>query len=872
MHGTLFSRCQPAGSLRRECFTQRVTESRPASCRCGGFSRQGHWKDAGPCYTGGSLAGKRPQWSYRGSIMADSVIRSVRLALVLAAAPGLLFAQEGLDEGTELEEIVVTAQKREESLRDVPLSVNALSGDRLVEAGIVRLDELKAYVPNLQMTETGIANNIYIRGIGSGLNQGFEQSVSIYADGIYRGRGTQSRLPFFDLERAEVLRGPQPVLFGKNAVAGAVNLVSNRPGAEPEGLLRLMNDFGTRDRIGTAVLSGPLSDTLGARAAVYYRNADGYLRNLTLDRREPQRDDLGGRLTFAWAPTDALSTSLRVEGGRYRTTGRHIEIFGETPITTGALAGLTYSQILAGPVPAFPQGQEPTAANNTIDYRRSSGGDHARITNAEVALTVDYAFANDLTLTSITGYSQYRLDELCDCDFVGAQVFNAGIVEDYDQFSQELRLASPATDRLSWIAGAFFQKYAMDEADYLYVPQDSLIVPVLTTAFMQQGLCATLAACAGLAGNFAGAANPRTFTQDSTLWSAFAQLTWRISDALSLTAGGRYTNEDKDGTRVTRLSAGVDGPDLPVALNPLFGQVLGIVPHDIAGSRSEKNFSPLVNLQYRLPNDALTYLSWSRGYKAGGFDARSNKPPVPGANSLTSGTFMYGDEKATTYEVGVKSRLGRSAELSAALFHTDYDDLQTSAFDGAIGFNVGNGSARVQGAELEGRWRATPRFLLTGSLAYLDFEWTSYFGQCYYGRTPIATGPAAGNCDYKGYGNQLAPKFTGVVSGNYSWPLANGFVLSANADVTYSSKFLQSLTLDPMNTQPGFYKLNARLALAPEDGRWELALVGRNLNDKTTVSYAGDTPLASRLFNARSYYGFTDPPRGIALEGTYRLF
>ncbi|MGC4027877.1 MAG: TonB-dependent receptor [Steroidobacteraceae bacterium] len=803
--------------------------------------------------------------------MHDSIARSVRFALLLAAVPLALPAQQAGNDSTVLEEIVVTAQKRAESLRDVPLSVNAVSGDKLAEAGIVRMDDLKAYVPNLQMTETGIANNIYIRGIGSGLNQGFEQSVSVYSDGIYRGRGTQSRLPFFDLARIEVLRGPQPVLFGKNAVAGAVNLVSNQPGSEFEALLRLSDDFETHDRIATAVMSGPLSETFGARGALYYRNADGYVRNLTLDRSEPQRRDMGGRVTLTWTPSDALKAALRIESGRYQTRGRQIEIFGETPITAGPLTGLRYSQIIAGPLPAFPQGQDASAANNVIDYRRSSNGDSSEITNAEVALTVDYTFANDLTLTSVTGYSQYQLDELCDCDFVGATIFNAGIMEDYHQFSQELRLASPSSQRLSWITGLFFQDYALDESDYLYVPPNSLVVPVLTSAFQQQGICNSLATCAGLAGAFRNAANPRAFTQNSRLWSAFAQLTLRLTDSLRLTAGGRYSNEDKDGTRVTRLTSGLGGPDLPAQVRPLFAQVLGIVPHSLAGSRSENNFSPLVNLQYNFAGDALLYLSWSQGYKAGGFDARSNKPPVPGGTPLTSGSFMFEDEKATTYELGLKTAVGRSAELSAAVFYTDYKDLQTTAFDGAIGFNVGNGSAEVRGVELEGRWRPAPRLLLSGSLAYLDFEWTDYFGQCYYGRAPLASGPNAGNCDYAGYGNQLAPKVTGVLSASYSWPLGGSLMLSATTDVLYSSKFLQSLTLDPVTTQDAFYKLNARLALGPAAGGWEVALVGRNLTDETTVSYAGDTPLASRLFGARSYYGFTDPPRGIALEGTLRF-
>lgn len=797
--------------------------------------------------------------------MNVTVSRIVRLALALSSLPLAAQAQETPDDGS-LPEIVVTAQKREESLRDVPLSVEAVSGEKLKDAGIVRLEDLKAYVPNLQMSETGIANNIYIRGIGSGLNQGFEQSVSTYMDGIYRGRGHQSRMPFLDLERVEVLRGPQPILFGKNAVAGAINLVGARPTRDFEGMVDASYDFENHDFIASAMLSGPLSERIGARLAVHGRTADGYVENLTLGRDEPERDEIAARLTMDFDVTDALSLSWRTEGGSYDTKGRQIEIFGETPITSGSLTGLTYSQIVGGPVPAFPQGQNLTARNNVLDYKRSSNGDSSDLANFETALTANYDFANGLTLTSVTGYSNYSLDELCDCDFVGATVFDAGITEHYDQFSQEFRLTSPADQTLSWIAGVYFQDYGLSEHDYLHVPSTSLVMPVLTSAFLQQGLCNSLATCSALAGAFSEAVNPRDFKQDSTLYSVFAQATWHINDSWKLAFGGRYTSEDKDGSRITSLTRGFGGPNLPPQVLPLFASVLGIVPHNISGSRSESTFSPLVNLQYALGPESMVYASWAQGSKAGGFDARSNKSPSLG------GSFEFEDELATTYEVGLKTAIGNTAEINADLFYTDYKDLQTSAFDGAIGFNVGNGSAKATGAEVSGRWRVTPAFTLTGSVAYLDFEWTNYFGQCYYGLTPIPVGqPNAGNCNYDGFSNQLAPDFTGYLSADYRWMLGDRLRMGLTADLIYSAEYLESLTLDPMAKQDAYAKINARLSLGDASGRWEVALVGRNLTDETVVSYAGDTPLANRLFRARSYYGFVDQPLSIALEARLKF-
>ncbi len=253
---------------------------------------------------------------------------------------------------------MVTAQKREESLRDVPLSVAAVSGDKLQDAGILRLDDLKAYVPNLQMSETGIANNIYIRGIGSGLNQGFEQSVGLYQDGVYHGRGHQSRMPFLDLARVEVLRGPQPILFGKNAVAGAVSLIANQPTNDFEASARISRDFGNDENIADGAVSGPFSDSVRGRLAGFYRKSDGYMENATLGTHEPRRDDIAARLILAADLSTSLTGSLRAEMGNFDSHGRQVEIFGETPVIAAGLpwTGATYSQALnsltGGTIPA----------------------------------------------------------------------------------------------------------------------------------------------------------------------------------------------------------------------------------------------------------------------------------------------------------------------------------------------------------------------------------------------------------------------------------------------------------------------------------------------------------------------------------------
>lgn len=794
--------------------------------------------------------------------MRRDLRRAVAMALASTCAVPVALAQSG----PQLEEIVVTAQKREETLREVPISVSATSGDALSDAGVVRLDYLKAYVPNLQVTETGIANNVYVRGIGSGQNQGFEQSVSIYSDGIYRGRGHQSRMPFMDLERIEVLRGPQPILFGKNAIAGAVNMISAKPTDTFEGSVRASYEFETEESVADLVLSGPFSDTFGARLAVRYRESNGYVDNLTLGRGEPQREELSGRLTLAFTPSERFDATLKIEHGSFDVDGRQVEIFGELPAapirrpngTTSTpvpgTAGLTYSQILGL---AFNQG--PTVANNTLDYRRSSNGDFSYIDMTEAALTLNWRF-DGMTLTSVTGYSEYELDELCDCDFTGASVIVAGLLETYDQFSQELRLASDTDGRLSWIAGLFYQDYDLKAPDYVLIPSTSIIVPLVN------GLAGP-----GAGNAMGGTANPRDFQQKSELFAVFAQVSYDLTDAWRVTAGGRWSTEDKSGLRANDLTAGVGGASLPVGLiDVLWNNVLGIQRHSISGKRSEDNFSPLVNLQYRFGGNSMAYLSWARGYKAGGYDARSNKLPANG------GSFEYKPEEADSYELGVKFGIGGRAEINAAAFYTDYQDLQTSAFDGQLGFNVGNGSAEVRGLELEGRWQATDQLYLFGSLAYLDFEWKRYDGQCYF--NPPASilgisqpGRIAGNCVFDGFRNNQTPEITAVFGGDFRQPVAGNLEFRLAADVTYTDDFLTSLTLDPGSVQKSYSKVNARISLGRQDRRWEAAIIGRNLTDEKTISFAGEAPLSGSIFSARSYYGFVDLPRTYALELSARF-
>lgn len=778
------------------------------------------------------------------------------VALFGTTLPALAQAPQGV-----LEEIVVTAQLRRESLQDVPVSVNALGGEKMFEAGIAKVEDLQAYVPNFTMSETGIGTNIYIRGIGSGINQGFEQSVGMYVDGVYHGRAQLARSPFLDLERVEVLRGPQNILYGKNSIAGAVSLITAKPGDRLEGAVSATYEPEYNEQVYDVAVSAPITDTLGVRVAYRNRSADGYIDNLTLDRDEPALDEETARITFAWRPNDRFDVTFKYEYGEFDSVGRAIEIVNDQPALAGPFAGLNYGQILRN---VF--GQDAGVLNNATDYKRSSNGDFSNNRTNTAVLTLNLELG-DHTLTSITGFLTYQYDELCDCDFTGASLFNVRSKEDYDQWSQEFRIASPLGQTFEYIAGAYFQSSDLDFRDNFSVPANSIVPAVIDG----------LAPGAGTV--FNGLNAPRAFTQDTDLWSVFAEVTWNVTDVFRITAGGRYSQEDKEGARNLQLVGPFAGvPAAPV----LYANILQAESHALGGERDESNFSPLLIVEYDILPDLMVYASATRGFKSGGYDARSNASPggplypgvLPGSppQILVDGAFEYGEEEATGFEVGAKAAFGGGrAELNAAAFYTKYEDLQVSIFDGILGFNVGNAAEAVsQGVELDGRLLVTDGLVLSASLAWLDFEFKDYAnGQCVQGQVPTTAGTS--NCNFDGKSNQYVAEWSGTLSADYRVPLGAALELRAAVDLIYTDDYNPSQNLDARVRQDSYTKVNARVGLAGSRQLWEVALVGKNLTDEKIVTYANDAPLAYNFFGTVAHYGVVEAPRTVALQASYRF-
>ena len=723
------------------------------------------------------------------SVHTHKLLNSIRAVLL-----GCSVLLSPLASSQKLEEIIVTAQKRAESLQDVSVSVTALSAEKLSDFGIARLEEITAYVPNFVMSETGIGTTIYIRGVGSGINQGFEQSVGMYRDGIYYGRAQLARAPIFDMERVEVLRGPQVTLFGNNSIGGAVTMAAAKPTDEFEGFIAGLIDFddefiagGEHNNHGekeiTAVISGPINNSLAARLSVRKYEMGGYLYNATTNRDEPKRDYLTTRLHFTFMPEsiDFFDSRLLLERSTFDVQGRQIIIPQDLPSKStvgvtnyisnygldpnknyGALNSVT-GETLGAIYQNFPSSQGLPMLDSTRTDLRYSNDDYSINETNSAALTLNFSVGN-FEIKSITGYLDYTYDDACDCDFTGATLIKYESDEDYEQTSQEIRITSGGGDFIDIIAGVYYQKDELLFNDALVTEENSALGDLLNTIQNDEQLTNNLSQIAG----------PRSFEQDSELYSAFGQLTINLRDDFRVMAGMRRSKTEKSAQReltitksdrVSSLESEVDqtyssglpgedyGFDGIIDFNDhenffrktrtTLSTALNVLPHRQEGSREKMQTSYSLILEWDINEDLMSYLSRTRGYKSGGYDVRSNNPTekkhaidnlrnyisntslVPG--TYVPGTFEFDDEESLAHEIGIKASIGDAAEVNIAYFYNNIKNLQVSVFDGGVGFNVSNAaSAITQGVEIDGRIALSDKILLSGSIAWLDFEFEDY--------------------------------------------------------------------------------------------------------------------------------------------------
>ena len=483
--------------------------------------------------------------------MKNKAIKSVFALSACALAINAATAQEQM----ALEVIQVTAQKRSENAQETPISMNVLSSDDLKEKSIEKIDDLQYAVPNLHMTETGISTQMFIRGIGTGNNQGFEQSVGQYIDGIHYGRQQLLRMPFLDLERIEVLKGPQSIMFGKNSVAGALNLSSAKPTQDTEIHLGLQYQPTINATEFTGMVSGALTDTLSARLAVRDYSEDGYIENTFKDRDETIREETAVRLSLLWEPSDTMNFLFKIEHDEFDGTGRQIEVIKDEPSLAGSpIPGVTFSQILGA------LGHPDAISDSELNYERQADAEESNNNSLDNAtLTANFKLG-DYTLTSVSGFVSYDFVETCDCDYTAAPIFSVFIDEEYEQFSQEIRLVSPVGEKFDWLGGLFYQTSELGFDDNIKIPSNSVL------GLLSGG------ALSPMTGQGAG----RNYQLDTDMFSAFFQGRYHFTDAITLTLGARFTSEEKTSTRVmniTDLGTGdiTTNPMAPILFDSVFG-------------------------------------------------------------------------------------------------------------------------------------------------------------------------------------------------------------------------------------------------------------------------------------------------------------
>ncbi|WP_375286067.1 TonB-dependent receptor [Sphingomonas sp.] len=716
-----------------------------------------------------------------------------------------------------LGDIIVTAQKREQRLQDVPVSITALPGRQIEELKITDLRSIQSYVPNLAVLNSGVNPVVYIRGFGSGPNNvAFDQEVSVYLDGIYGGRGAQFSAPFFDLERMEVLRGPQGALFGRNTAAGAISLVSAKPGQTFEGYASAGWDFEREGWDATAVVSGPLSDTFGARLAVKVIRQQGYIKNLFDGDDDPQlRDDLA-RLTLMWRPVDGVDITAKGEYGRHLLKG------GVS--VSGSLTQRTNFDLV---------GDERYISDN---YAGSGQSERSGIKTYNGALTANVEIGTH-TLTAIAGYSHFTTERLSAYDernpdgTIAPNNSNARFAntfpEDFTQWSGEIRLASPTKQFLEYVVGAYY-----DTSDY-ELHQDT---------FYRQ-----------IAGTITGH-QATDFKQDSDAYSFYGQGTLNFTDALRLIAGLRYSHTAKTG----------DFTSYNVSGTPL-----NVIGADQRDSLNEDYWDPSATLQVDLSRDVMLYATYGRGSKSGGF--------VSNTYGVTAAGFQFRPERSTNYEAGIKSTwLNGRATINLSVFRTTFDDLQQSAYDPdrRTFFTRNAAKARSSGAELELQLVPADSLSVTASLAYLDAKFLDYPGAPCLAYETLAQCNSADPAsiaahNIKGLPLLFAPEWSGNVGARHQLELGD-YRLVTGANAQFRSDYFVADGYSPIwGQQDGWVKLDARIQFGPASDRWNVALIGRNLTDKKTVGAAVRFP-ASISGTARSI-NTMDEYRSLSLQGTVRF-
>ncbi|MBN8817450.1 MAG: TonB-dependent receptor [Sphingomonas sp.] len=742
-------------------------------------------------------------------------------------------------------DIVVTAQRREQRLQDVPVAVSVVTGDALTRQNLTSLNDVAARLPNVKISTGTIANAITIRGVGSGPNPGFEQSVATFVDGVYRSRSRSTRAALFDIERVEVLKGPQTTFFGANAIAGALNIVTRKPGDVLNFNAAATYVPSTEEYDLQLGLDAPLSNTLSARVAGRVAGSSGYIKSDYTGDEGPRDRSVQGRIALKWEPDADFRSDLRVDAGRSRNRNAGMyQLVGCPPPASFTIAAVnTCGRYLA---------QNGGRVENQLDYHSSSGRTYGNYDFIEGAWTNSVKVGTG-SINMISGYFWHQNQNAGQgipfplTDAVGGtNGYPTYQNETYRQFSQEIRYQSGVGGTLEYMVGAY--------AAHGELRQRS-IAGFRYQAFGARDTTRTFNAASPLAGN-------NIITQNDTTWSGFASATVRPIERLRINLGARYSSIRKRADRQVKpgLSDNFASPDTFVPVTPaqeaIISSILGSVTANFANpERTDKKFMPSASVQFDIAPRVMVYASYTNGFKAGGYSFGANNE-------------QFSPETVDAYEVGLKgSFFDRRLNSDLTFYRSDYNNLQETSLqlqpNGSISSLVQNvAKSRSQGIEFNNSLRAAPWLTLNANIAYLDATYTSYpNGACTIAALAQITGCRQ---NLTGKRRPFAPKWSGNVGARMTMDFGDNR-LTVDPLVYFTTRYFMSATADPLLEQRGYTKVDLRVGFGPSDGRWELAIVGKNLTDKLTTQYKQSIPLAPGSIAA-----LVEPPRTVGVQLTIR--
>ncbi|WP_309630165.1 TonB-dependent receptor [Brevundimonas sp.] len=765
--------------------------------------------------------------------------RALLLAGAAWAAGGGAIAQDQLSQdATTLDEVVVTATKRGQTVLEAPVSVSVVTSETIKNTGATNFSELATLIPSVVFStqQSPVQANVGMRGVTTaGGSAALEPSVGIYVDGVFTDRTSIGIGDFNDLAAVEVLRGPQSTLFGNASPAGIINFVTQDPGREFSGELRgTVGNFNRRQF--AATVTGPLvADTLFGRVSVFSHQRDGYLDNL-IGPDSNDQNAYGLRAKLLYAPTGPLRVLGTVEYSEIDQNccvPVHVNV-PDALLNRFATASTNFPFVGSG-VP-FPRNQldsQTVAVDGLNTYEQSL---------LALTLRVDYAFESGHRLTSIGAYRSVDQFSSADIDFTGLNLLNfPGVQRDNQHFSQEIRLASPEDRPVTWLIGAYaFQKEVTEDSALVISPQTAAL----------------------LGGNVLAQNSPSFNSITNRNFALFGEATWGLSDRLSVTGGLRWNFDDKQiNAFAARLRA--NGAQLsPTQFIPADKQ-----------QRDGGELTGRVVVEYAFNDDLRTFGSYTRGYKAFGINDDANLiRNIPGAD------FFFDSEIVDNYEIGLKGQLAFwDTDFSVVAFRSEYDDFQAlSSFidsTNTLRFYLQNAASLIsQGLEVDATARPIDGLTFTLAATYLDAAFDSF---------PNAQGPS-GVVDLSGRPLTDAPEWSASAVIRYERPIGAGLRVFAQADVFYRTSVFTELTYDPVLRQEPHTKINARIGLGDQADRWTLELWGRNLTDEITFGRGGRPVFgavtavlpaggAPSFPVGNTYIKYTGEPRTYGATLTYRF-